>query len=112
LAAEKSKLAYEEMFNQWMAERRDSARQILKAERLKEKEEGHRKEIGQITAQEIEDYILLHYPKEHKEKTDKINEWGNNEKIFLELRDTLKDRANHLQTLINNTKEKITKPTY
>lgn len=87
----------------WMAEKRTEARNHIKNERILEKEAKERKDIGQITAQEVEDWIMTRHTNEYKNNLSLIADWENNEKIFLELRDTLKDRGMHLQTLLKKS---------
>lgn len=84
----------------WMAERREEARKSLRIERIADKTQGLRKEIGQITNQEIDDWIISHYTQDYKQQTERIKEWEENAETYLELRDTLKDRGMHLQTLL------------
>lgn len=83
-----------------MAEKREEARQQIRLERLADKAEGLRKELGQTTAQELEDWLLRHYAAEYRKNAETVLEWEQHEKVFLELRDTLKDRGMHLQSLL------------
>lgn len=91
----------------WMAEKRDEGRKQLRVDRAFEKRDGFRKDLGQITMQEIEDYILIKYTAEYKANLELVNDWEENEKIYLELRDTLKDRGMHLQTLLRRVTDHI-----
>ena len=111
IAAKKTRIDWELYHKRWLAERSSSARNALKMERIKEKNEGMRKEIGQITSQEVEEYILNNYGETYEKNVKKVGEWEAHEEIFKELEEVLDKRANHLQTLINSQKQKITKPT-
>ena len=93
-------------FNElWMAEKREEARKHLKADRISEKAEGLRKEIGQISAQELEDYILKKHASEYRSNRQREEDWEENAKVYMELRDTLKDRGMHLQTLLKGVND-------
>jgi len=89
------------MFNEiWMAEKREVARGQLRADRVGDRAAGLRKEIGIISAQELEDYIISKHGGEYKVNREREEEWKENSEVYLELRDTLKDRGMHLQTLL------------
>ena len=110
ISAQKDFHKWEEFFEDWMAQKRRDTRQVLKMERLEERGQGLRKDIGQITSQEVEDYIRVTYSKEFQEYKEKVNEWEENAKIFLEMRDTLKDRGMHLQTLLRRSQDHLAPP--
>jgi len=99
-AAHREYRKWNEYHNLWMAEKRTESRKQLRAERIADKSVKLRKDLGQITMQEIEDYILTKYASEYKNNIELIADWEENEKVFLELRDTLKDRGMHLQSLL------------
>jgi hypothetical protein len=96
--------AYHEL---WLSEKRKEARDSLRAERIADKNARLRKDLGQITLQEIEDHIITNYQAEYKSNLELISDWEENEKVFLELRDTLKDRGMHLQTLLRRVTDNI-----
>ena len=79
---------------------REEARRQIRSDRIADRQSGYRKEIGQVTAQEIEDYVMLKYPEDYKKWQNLVAEWEDNENVYLELRDTIKDRGMHLQTLL------------
>lgn len=89
----------------WMSEKREEARTQMRADRIADKNAMLRKEIGQISAQEIEDWIISKYKGEYKQNIERESEWEENADIYLELRDTLKDRAMHLQTLLKRVND-------
>lgn len=107
IAAHREYRKWKEYHNLWMAEKRDEARKHLRAERIADKATKLRKDLGQITLQEIEDYILTKHSSEYKKNIDLIADWEENEKVFLELRDTLKDRGMHLQSLLRRVTDHI-----
>jgi hypothetical protein len=90
-----------------MAEKREEARKHLRSERMIEKATSVRKDLGQITTQEIEDYVLNKYAGEYKVNMGLVADWEENEMVYLELRDTLKDRGMHLQTLLKRVTDHI-----
>lgn len=106
LSAYAQKKQSEEEYDLWFAEARSTARKAIKNERLLEKANKNRKDIGQITKDELEEYIISNYRTEYKEKKEMIRYWEGNEKMFLEFRDVLKDRGMHLQTLLNRVDNK------
>ena len=100
VAAHKEYTRWKTYHEEWLAQKREEARQQIRAERLADRATGLRKEIGQITAQELEDQIWIKYPAEYRNNQALILDWEQNEQVFLELRDTLKDRGMHLQTIL------------
>jgi hypothetical protein len=110
IAAKKSLKGWEATFEDWIAGKRQDARQFLKMKRIEERHQGLRKDLGQITAQEVEDYIRTTYTKEYTELKEHVEEWEENSEIFLELRDTLKDRGMHLQTLLKRSQDHLAPP--
>jgi len=94
----------------WLAEKRSEARTQLRAERIADKATKLRKDLGQITMQEIEDYIITKYQAEYKRNLELIAEWKDNEQVFLELRDTLKDRGMHLQSILKRVTDHLEPP--
>ena len=107
IAAHREYRKWKEYHNIWMAEKRDEGRKQLRAERIADKATKLRKDLGQITLQEIEDYILTTHGSEYQKNIDLIADWEENEKVFLELRDTLKDRGMHLQSLLRRVTDHI-----
>jgi hypothetical protein len=91
----------------WMAEKSKKARNAIKADRVADRASGNRKDIGQITSAEIEEWILTNHTNEYKRNVELVEDWEENEKVFLELRDTLKDRGTHLQTLLRRVQDHI-----
>jgi hypothetical protein len=61
--------------------------------------------VGQITTQELEDWILVKHGLEYHKNKERTEEWKESASIYLELRDTLKDRAMHLQTLLKRVND-------
>lgn len=111
IAAYKEKRRWEAYHEEWMALRRKDATAHIRAERLADRAAGLRKEIGQITAQELNDWILTHHASEHRHNLDLVADWEENAKVFLELRDTLHDRGMHLQTLLRRVYDHTAKST-
>jgi len=107
VAAHREYRKWKEFHTLWMAEKREEARTQLRAERIADKATKLRKDLGQITLQEIEDYILNRYPSEYKNNIELIADWEENDNVFLELRDTLKDRGMHLQSLLKRVTDHI-----
>lgn len=101
---------WEERFELWKAQERSEARKYLKNERLLEKANKNRRDVGQITKDELEEYIITNKKDEYVKYLEKIRYWDNNTKMFLEFRDVLKDRGMHLQTLLNRVTDNRTKP--
>ena len=99
-AAHRQYLLYKREFESWMVQKREEARQQIRAERMADKNYGLRKEIGQITAQELHDWVVLKYGPLFEKYSDLVEEWEANEKLYLEFRDTLRERAMHLQTIL------------
>ena len=94
------------MYNSlWMAEKREEARVQMRADRIADKVANLRKELGQITNQELDDWIMNKYTVEYKQNVERMEEWEDNAKVYLELRDILKDRGTHLQTLIKRAND-------
>jgi len=91
---------HKKILQSWLVEKREEARQQIRAERIADKNYNLRKEIGQITAQDLEDWVIRKYPAEYEKYTDMVDEWEDNEKLYLEFRDTLKERAMHLQSIL------------
>jgi len=91
----------------WMAEMRDTARLTIKNIRIQEKTAKHRKEIGTITKEEVDDWILCKHTEEYQDNERMMDYWQDNEELFKEFRDTLKDRGMHLQSLLNKVKDHI-----
>lgn len=109
IGAHREHRKWKEYHTVWFAEKRTEARNILRTRRIADKAASLRKDLGQITMQEIEDYILTHYNQEYKENVEMIAEWEDNERVFLELRDTLKDRGMHLQSLLKRVTDNTDK---
>lgn len=105
IAAHRVHRQWEQTFNEWLVEKRKEARDAIKMDRILDKNSGLRKEIGQITAEEVLDWVILKYGGEHRRYTDLVEEWKEYEKIYLELRDTLVDRAIHLQTILKRVSD-------
>lgn len=108
VAAKKMRIHKKEAYKNLMAELRHDARVSLKAERIIDKQSGIRKEIGTITTQEIEDYVRRHNPEKRDKARLELLDWEENEEMFLEMRDTLKDRGMHLQTLLKRVADHMT----
>jgi len=90
-----------EMFHElWMAQKREEARMAIRADRVADKMSGLRKEIGQISSQDLSDWIVLKYGNEYKHNVELIKEWEENSQVYLEGRDVLKDRGMHLQSIL------------
>lgn len=100
IAAHRETRRWKLVFEEWMAEKRDEARQALRFDRLADRAAGLRKELGQFTAQEVDDWVMRKYASEYRSRLEVVEDWEENEKVFLEMRDTLKDRGMHLQTLL------------
>ena len=109
IAAHKEHRRIKQMFEMIAVKFREEARQAIRAARIADKHYGVRKEIGQISAQEVEDYVMRCYPEEYKKWQDLVAEWEDNENIYLELRDVLKDRGMHLQTLLRMSTDPVGK---
>lgn len=107
VAAHREYRKWKQYHELWMAEKRKEARKHLRIERMIDKATNVRKDLGQITTQEIEDYVLNKYAGEYKSNTGLVNDWEENEMVYLELRDTLKDRGMHLQTLLKRVTDHI-----
>lgn len=100
VASKRERRKWELHHSIWMAEKREEARKSLRVERIADKTQGLRKELGQMTNQEVDDWIVTRHTQEYKQQTERIKEWDENSETYLELRDTLKDRGMHLQTLL------------
>lgn len=107
IAARKERKNWELYLNEWGAEKRTEARKAIRIERMSDKQTGLRKDIGQIVQSEIDDWIMVNYGKDHRGILVTLNDWKDNEKTFLELRDTIKDRGSHLQTLLRRLDDQI-----
>jgi len=99
-AAHKEYRRLKQAFDFILVNYREEARRQIRGDRIADKQSGYRKEVGQITAQEIEDYVMLKYPDDYKKWQNMVADWEDNENVYLELRDTIKDRGMHLQTLL------------
>ena len=109
ISAHREYRKWQEFHELWLAEKRTEARTILRTKRLADKAMKLRKDMGQITMTEIEDYILVNHSSDHKHNLDMVGEWEENEKVFLELRDTLKDRGMHLQSILKRVSDNTDK---
>jgi hypothetical protein len=100
LAAQRQCKKWEMFHEQWMAQKREEARIAIRADRIADRSEGLRKEIGQISSQDLSDWILNKYGNEYKHNLELIREWEEYAQIYLEGRDVLKDRGMHLQSIL------------
>lgn len=107
VAAHREKKRWEGYFKTWLAEKRTEARNALRLERMAEKVRRDRKEIGQITKEEVDDWILVNYGSEYHGNEQLVSDWREHMEVFLELRDTLKDRGTHLQTILRRVQDHI-----
>ena len=107
ISAHKEYCKWKEYHKVWMATTRSTARLTIKNTRIQEKTAKHRKEIGTITKEEVDDWILCNHTEEYQDNERMMQYWEDNEEMFKEFRDTLKDRAMHLQSLLNKVKDHI-----
>lgn len=108
-AAHKEVKSWKRYHNNWMSEKRTEARHALRIERMQDRQQGILKasDFSQTTIQEIEDWVATHHPEEYNNNLKSIEDWISHEETFLELRDTIKDRGSHLQTLMRRLNDKV-----
>lgn len=105
IAARRERKKHEKILKQWLATKQDEARNSIKVARVYEVTVKQRKEIGQITNAEVEDWLYRNHGTVYKELQQNIETWQDNEDLYLELRDTLKDRGTHLQTILRRVSD-------